>query len=158
MKITTCCKSRLLLPIDLFECMLTNSLCNLQAIIDENDKDSFLRYCKAPDSIKEKIFIDSLLGQENNPSSIGKYLCISCDDSNLFPIEKRYHYESELVNLLDEVDYDISARELKRILIKSNLNPALANMQICKSCCKMLIENLLLNNSLNINQFKKEEL
>ncbi|MBF0121108.1 MAG: hypothetical protein HQK79_19935 [Desulfobacterales bacterium] len=131
--------SRLLLPGDIFLCNITSSICDLQAVINLNNLDNFFQSCKATN--KDQVLSDSIFESKSNPDFVdtimGKYLCISCEDIGVLPIEKRYHYISELARLSI---VGMSEQELKKILIKNHLNQAIVYTSICKQCCDFIVK------------------
>ena len=131
-EIVNCPEGYVELPIDLWKCKLSKTLCPTQAQVFITNKPKFLSACLAPEIRKELIFktIESgdYGGFHHKP---GRYKCPMC---------MGYFYPWELIPL--DKFFDPDSTEFRRTFLKTEIDLAAFNSGLCPGDMKEVVSRI----------------
>jgi hypothetical protein len=129
------------LPVDLWYCKVSNTLCNLQAQLLINDEASFLSKCSAPPRKKTEILKAVKGGQYQGFHHVpGRYLCPTCKSDGPY----KYHYPFELTHM-DQLFGVGDKKEFKQLHLEAHrlgLPSSAIACALCPACGLHIVREL----------------
>jgi hypothetical protein len=129
-----CPEGYIKLPIDLWCCKISSQICQLQANISLDDKESFLKGCHAPNNKKDAILKTVLSGRYEGFHHVpGRYLCVACEAKGGKKGTFFYHYPWEFAEL--DLALGETYENTHRNLITRGWPTTFVSCPVCASCC-----------------------
>jgi hypothetical protein len=122
------------LPEDIWCCKLSDTICDLQANIEFDNTDNFLKKCSANEQKKLQILKAVESGKYDGFHHVpDRLLCVSCADKKSKKESFKYHYPWEFA----EIDVSIcsSYEETLAEFQNSGIPERYVNSPICSQCC-----------------------
>ena len=143
------------LPIDLWKCKFNNSMCNLQAQVDINDKETFFKKCTAQDEQKNGIFSAITEGKYDGFHHVpGRNLCVVCEANPKKKGSYQYHYEIEMQFIEDIVN--TPENEMLRVIANSTYPSNIKYCALCTDCALEVVSNLFASHSPELRKIEIE--
>ena len=140
-----CPEGAIKLPIDLWVCKLTKTECPIQAQVFVDDPEAFFAACLAPEERRADILSTMARGEYAGfHHSVGRFLCVRCEDEVGVDTSFSYHYPWELAALQDYAPFEPvrdTGPMLRRLLRTGIRRTALENA-LCATHALALVEVL----------------
>lgn len=139
-EIVSCPEGFIELPIDLWKCKLSETLCPTQAQVFITNKPKFLSVCLAPEARKESIFETIKSGDYDGFHHVpGRYKCPLCRGKE----SMRYFYPWELTSLAKF--FDLDSAEFRKTFLEANVGLAAYGSGLCAKHIKEVMSKIDLN-------------